>query len=658
MNQNSWAQFRRGKPNPLAAGTAAPAPAGNPGSFSLSNGAPTPVAAASGGTPNSSQPAASGPMWGLSMYDEGGVIDDGTQQTAALTPPAGGRPNNVSPTVQGIKNKQDFRSRDMEVPNPDLQSNFGNPIAQSDPMSIIKQVLAYGQNKYGLGGSGDQGAQGGAIPDGGDEQDAAAPADTQAFDEGGPVEDETDPNAGIPVSAPAIPDAPETGTEEQFPGQSPSDQIPRAYKRKDAKRSSEEGVTGKQFLSGALSKEDLSNPNVQRISGDLDAVGEAAGNAAGAVAKEATAVPKALYQKLMSYIKGSDAAPNAVVQKLEQSVAQGGNSGAVPDGSPQQAPKSPDQVKVDAVTKAKQLGGDEAAFGVAQNYRQKYDHYRAFALQALTGTEQKPGNLAAAANAANQMYSNMLDGYSLKFQPSSGGVTVTVKPMGTQGPGKPFSVSLDNFKQFLSGDSGQYDNVMKTGIMKTLAGMEPQRANFDEQSMAKQRQIAPGDERAQAAGALAQENTEAKNENNVAVAQEKGASNERVAATRAAAGERNVQYKYNMAERMKDKDLAQKNAQFLQSEARKAQASGDNVTAKLLHEMAQPTFEPETFAKNAGVKGQELIEKLRSRATQGAAPSAAPQEQAPAAPQPGAVKNGYRFKGGNPADKNSWEPVK
>lgn len=35
----------------------------------------------------------------------------------------------------------------------------------------------------------------------------------------------------------------------------------------------------------------------------------------------------------------------------------------------------------------------------------------------------------------------------------------------------------------------------------------------------------------------------------------------------------------------------------------------------------------------------------------------APQGGAPSAPRPGTVQGGYRFRGGNPADQNSWEPV-
>lgn len=38
-------------------------------------------------------------------------------------------------------------------------------------------------------------------------------------------------------------------------------------------------------------------------------------------------------------------------------------------------------------------------------------------------------------------------------------------------------------------------------------------------------------------------------------------------------------------------------------------------------------------------------------------PQGLPRAATPAAPAPGAIEDGYRFKGGNPADPNSWEPV-
>lgn len=67
------------------------------------------------------------------------------------------------------------------------------------------------------------------------------------------------------------------------------------------------------------------------------------------------------------------------------------------------------------------------------------------------------------------------------------------------------------------------------------------------------------------------------------------------------------------------------------------------------------------------VDRQKLIDEYttffrsRMQATQGQQPQAPqqqPQPQAPQqGPQPGMEKNGYRFKGGNPADRNNWEPI-
>jgi hypothetical protein len=63
---------------------------------------------------------------------------------------------------------------------------------------------------------------------------------------------------------------------------------------------------------------------------------------------------------------------------------------------------------------------------------------------------------------------------------------------------------------------------------------------------------------------------------------------------------------------------------------------------------------------------QEKIAALGSPLTEsqimtlggGTAPAAAAAKSAaPPAPTPGMIQNGYRFKGGNPADKNNWEQV-
>jgi len=51
---------------------------------------------------------------------------------------------------------------------------------------------------------------------------------------------------------------------------------------------------------------------------------------------------------------------------------------------------------------------------------------------------------------------------------------------------------------------------------------------------------------------------------------------------------------------------------------------------------------------------QSLVQQALSQGQpQGAPPAAAPQ----GAPAVGMIEDGYRFKGGNPADRNAWEPV-
>ena len=50
---------------------------------------------------------------------------------------------------------------------------------------------------------------------------------------------------------------------------------------------------------------------------------------------------------------------------------------------------------------------------------------------------------------------------------------------------------------------------------------------------------------------------------------------------------------------------------------------------------------------------QQLISGIIEEDKQGAAPV----QEAAGGPPVGTVRNGYRFKGGNPNDSNNWEPV-
>jgi hypothetical protein len=68
-----------------------------------------------------------------------------------------------------------------------------------------------------------------------------------------------------------------------------------------------------------------------------------------------------------------------------------------------------------------------------------------------------------------------------------------------------------------------------------------------------------------------------------------------------------------------------------------------------------PVMTPDLQKTLARIEGN--IAKLRGgTAPAAAAPAGGP--TGPAPPKPGEVKDGYRFKGGNPADPHSWEPVK
>lgn len=110
--------------------------------------------------------------------------------------------------------------------------------------------------------------------------------------------------------------------------------------------------------------------------------------------------------------------------------------------------------------------GDDTAWGLVQGYRKKYDAYRAFAAAAL-----QKGDLASAAKAATQAYPNVLDGTRIQFAPGPNGITATVS--GAGGQGQALNLSPQQFNQWLTGQQGQYDNVMERGgaqLLQQLAG--------------------------------------------------------------------------------------------------------------------------------------------------------------------------------------------
>lgn len=157
-------------------------------------------------------------------------------------------------------------------------------------------------------------------------------------------------------------------------------------------------------------------------------------------------------RRFMSYLSGQDAAPPDQVSALEQQVD--------PEGILDEGTR-----KLLAIDAAKQSGGNEAAWAAAQHYRKKYDAYRGFAAAALS-----KGDVAGAAQAAQQAYPNLLDGTDVKFTPApmGEGVVATLSSRG-RGAGRSVNLTPAQFNEFLVGPPGQYDTVLEVGIEKLMS---------------------------------------------------------------------------------------------------------------------------------------------------------------------------------------------
>jgi len=121
-----------------------------------------------------------------------------------------------------------------------------------------------------------------------------------------------------------------------------------------------------------------------------------------------------------------------------------------------------------AVDQANQAGGPEAAWKLVQGNRIAFNAKQAFGFAAMNGSGQKPPDLNAAIDAANQAEQHILDGSTVRFAPSQNGVTATVKVPGSSQT-QQINLTPDQFKQYLNvGGDGQWDKLMENSVPATL----------------------------------------------------------------------------------------------------------------------------------------------------------------------------------------------
>lgn len=162
-------------------------------------------------------------------------------------------------------------------------------------------------------------------------------------------------------------------------------------------------------------------------------------------------------KKIASMLMGSGAVSPQVIEQTQKAVDPGNT----------QPPGNQNLLAIDA---AYQKGGPQAALPLLQANRVAFNAKQAFAYTAANGTPQKPADLNAAIDAANQAEQHVLDGSNVKFSHGDKGqITATVTMAGTGKPPLTIPLTVDQFKQYLNvGGDGQWDKLMNTTIPATL----------------------------------------------------------------------------------------------------------------------------------------------------------------------------------------------
>jgi hypothetical protein len=160
-------------------------------------------------------------------------------------------------------------------------------------------------------------------------------------------------------------------------------------------------------------------------------------------------------KKIISYLMGADAAHPNVIDQAAQHADPGGQMSAA-------------DRNLIAIDQVADKGGPQAAWPLVQANRVAYNAKTAFAKTALEGSQQKPADIKAAVDAANQAQSHVLDGSNIMFAQTQSGITATVKMPGTTQT-QQINLTPQQFGQFLDvGGDGQWDKIMDSGAPATL----------------------------------------------------------------------------------------------------------------------------------------------------------------------------------------------
>jgi hypothetical protein len=157
-------------------------------------------------------------------------------------------------------------------------------------------------------------------------------------------------------------------------------------------------------------------------------------------------------KRIVSYLLGADAAPLQAIDQVGQQV----------DPQGQMAPGDRNLIGLD------QAGDVAKQWQLLQAHRKAFMAKQSFAHAALIGSPQKPADLNAAIDAANQAEQHIPDGSNVKFSPSQNGVTATVTMPGTSQP-QQIPLTVDQFKQYTDvGHDGQWDKLQQASVPATL----------------------------------------------------------------------------------------------------------------------------------------------------------------------------------------------